>query len=182
MIKNLEQKTADVIEFRQLMGLPIDTGLPSEEYELALATVAEEFIELMNADSLIDKVDALVDTVYTIIGLGVNEHGKHWVECCNQLYFTLNLIDRASKSLGIDFERCWDEVHRSNMSKACKDALEVVLTQSYYEAKGVTAYAEEVNGLFIVKCLEDRNGIMRKGKALKSVNYSEADLSFVGER
>ena len=179
MIKNLEQKTADVIEFRELMGLPIDTGLPFDEYELALATVAEEFIELMNAANLIDKVDALVDTAYTIIGLGVNEHGKHWVECCNQLYFTLNLIDKASKSLGIDFERCWAEVHRSNMSKACKDASEVVLTQSHYEAKGVTTYTEEVNGLFVVKCLEDKNGIMRKGKALKSVNYSKADLSFV---
>jgi len=181
MIKNLQQKTADVIEFRELMGLPVDTGLPFDEYELALATVVEEFIELANADTLIDKADALVDTVYTIIGMGVNEHGKHWIECCKYLMFTLRLIDRASESLGIDFDRCWAEVHRSNMSKACKDATEVVLTQSHYALKGVVTYVEEVHGLFIVKCAHDNNGIMRKGKALKSVNYSEADLSFLGE-
>lgn len=180
MIKKLMQKTSDVIEFRELMGLPVDTGLPFDEYELALATVAEEFIELANAETLIDKADALVDTVYTIIGMGVNEHGKHWIECCDKLFFTLDLIDRASKALGIDFDRCWDEVHRSNMSKACKDGAEVVLTQSHYAAKGVTTYVEDVNGLFVVKCLSDKKCVMRKGKALKSVNYSEADLGFVG--
>ena len=181
MINNLQQKTSDVIEFRELMGLPIDTGLPFDEYELALATVAEEFIELANAETLIDKADALVDTVYTIIGMGVNEHGKHWIECCKQLMFTLELIDKASKTLCIDFDRCWNEVHRSNMSKACKDGAEVVLTQSHYAAKGVTTYVEDVNGLFVVKCLSDKKCVMRKGKALKSVNYSEADLGFVGE-
>jgi predicted HAD superfamily Cof-like phosphohydrolase len=176
MINNLDQKTEDVIEFRELMGLPIDTGLPSEEYELALATVAEEFIELANAETLIDKADALVDTVYTIIGLGVNYCGKLWIGQCEHLRFTIELIDRASKSLGIDFDRCWNEVHRSNMSKACVGASEVVLTQSHYAAKGVKTYTENVNGMYVVKCLDDKNGIMRKGKALKSVNYSEADL------
>lgn len=181
MINNLPQKTADVIEFRELMGLPIDTGLPSEEYELALATVAEEFIELANADTLIEKADALVDTAYTIICMGVNEHGQYWVECCRDLMLTLELIDKASESLCIDFDRCWNEVHRSNMSKACKDGKEVVLTQSHYAAKGVTTYVEDVNGLFVVKCLSDKKCVMRKGKALKSVNYSEADLNFLGE-
>lgn len=175
MINNIQQKTKDVIEFRQLMGLPIDTGLPSDEYELNIATIAEEFIELANATTLIEKADALVDMAYTIIGMCANE----FCLMKGDYLLPLELIAKASESLGIDFDRCWNEVHRSNMSKACKDAKEVVLTQSAYAAKGVTTYVEEVNGLFIVKCLKDSNGIMREGKALKSASYSEADLSFV---
>lgn len=178
MINNLAQKTKDVIQFRELMGLPIDTGLKYDEYELNLATVYEEFIELMNAATIIERADALVDTAYTVIGMSVNEHGQRWESCSKHLLFTLELIEIAAKSLGIDFDRCWDEVHRSNMSKACVDAKEVVLTQSHYANKGVTTYCQEVSGMYIVKCLHDSNGIMKEGKALKSVNYSEADLTF----
>ena len=178
MINNIGRKIKDVTEFRELMGLPIYTGLPESEYELNNATIAEEFIELANATTPIDKADALVDMAYTVIGMYVNDGSGAAPSRC---MMPLKLITKASESLSIDFDRCWDEVHRSNMSKACKGAKEVVLTQSAYAAKGVTTYVEEVNGLFIVKCLHDSNGIMRKGKALKSASYSEADLSFVGE-
>ena len=178
MINYLDKKTKDVIEFREMMGLPVATGMPFEEYKLAFATVAEEFIELMHADNLVDKVDALVDTVYTVIGMAVNKDGKFWIDSSDSasLWLVLGLISKAVESLRIDFDRCWDEVHRSNMSKACKDGKEVVLTQSHYEAKGVTVYVENINGLYVVKCLDDKSGIMRRGKALKSVNYSKADL------
>ena len=177
MLNNLDKKLKDVIEFREMMGLPVGTGGYGEEKILNIATVSEEFIELANADNLIDKADALVDLAYTVIGMSANEY-EFGVD--SEYDIILELIHNASQSLGIDFDRCWDEVHRSNMSKACKNSKEVIATKAVYAEKGVSTYFEEVNGLVIVKCLNDTNGIMKKGKALKSAFYSEADLGFVG--
>ncbi|MGN7785808.1 hypothetical protein ACTJIJ_14875 [Niabella sp. 22666] len=68
------------------------------------------------------------------------------------------------------FKTLFDEVHRSNMSKACKSEAEAEQTVQFYkEFHDCESYFQQEGDLFLV---------YRKGdnKVLKSVNYSPADL------
>ena len=68
------------------------------------------------------------------------------------------------------FSALFDEVQRSNMSKACKTIEEAEETVRYYsEERNTPCYYEERDGLYLVYRTEDR-------KTLKSVRYSPADL------
>jgi len=72
--------------------------------------------------------------------------------------------------LGDKFKTLFDEVQRSNMSKACKTEEEAQATVAHYEQnRNTPCYYKEIDGLYLV---------YRKGdnKTLKSVNYSPADL------
>jgi hypothetical protein len=71
--------------------------------------------------------------------------------------------------LGEKFKALFDEVQRSNMSKACKTEEEAKETVAHYEAKGTPCFYEKEGDLYLV---------FREGdhKTLKSVGYSPADL------
>ena len=71
--------------------------------------------------------------------------------------------------LGEKFKALFDEVQRSNMSKACKTEDEAKATVAHYEAKGTPSFYEKEGDLYLV---------FREGdhKTLKSVGYSPADL------
>jgi predicted HAD superfamily Cof-like phosphohydrolase len=69
-----------------------------------------------------------------------------------------------------NFKRVFDEVQRSNLSKACDTQSEALATQEAYHKRNETiSYIEEVNGKLVV---------YRKGdhKVLKSIRYSPADI------
>lgn len=68
------------------------------------------------------------------------------------------------------FDKSFDEVHRSNMSKMCKNLDEVNLTIESYKQKGMDSYYVEKDGGYIVLRKDDN-------KILKNVNYSEANLN-----
>lgn len=72
---------------------------------------------------------------------------------------------------GAHFRDLFLEVHRSNMSKACRTSQEAEDTRRHYkENRGTDAFAEKVaEGQWLVYRQGDR-------KALKSVNYSPANL------
>ena len=73
--------------------------------------------------------------------------------------------------LGSRFGELFDEVHRSNMSKASSSRAVAEQTVSHYQAyKGEQGQIEEVNGAFVVYRAKDR-------KILKSVEYSPASLA-----
>lgn len=141
-----------VAEFHQTFKHPIvaQAGIPSKlRSQLRVDLIAEELKELQEAidkDDLVEVADALCDLQYVLAG-AVLEFG-----------------------LGTKFKTLFDEVHRSNMSKACKTVAEAERTIAHYkESQQVDAYYKEIEGLFLV---------YRKGddKTLKSVNYSPADL------
>ena len=141
-----------VAEFHTTFKHPIlDTPkIPSKQRAgLRISLLAEELKELeeaVNADDLIEVADALCDLQYVLAG-AILEFG-----------------------LGDKFKNLFDEVHRSNMSKACKTVEEAEQTIKFYFDKDETeSYYKEIDGLFLV---------FRKGddKTLKSVNYSPADL------
>ena len=141
-----------VAEFHNTFKHPIldKPQIPSKERaKLRISLLAEELKELeeaVNADDLTEIADALCDLQYVLAG-AILEFG---------------LADK--------FKTLFDEVHRSNMSKACKTAEEAEQTIKFYQDKdGTESYYKEIDGLFLV---------FRKGddKTLKSINYSPADL------
>jgi hypothetical protein len=72
--------------------------------------------------------------------------------------------------LGERFVDLFNEVQRSNMSKACQSLEEAEYTVKFYQDKdGTEAEIKEENGLWKVYRKSDN-------KVLKSINYSPADL------
>ncbi|MFV0305868.1 MAG: hypothetical protein ACK5IC_10355 [Moheibacter sp.] len=144
-----------VAEFHKTFQHPIldNPQIPSEaRCKLRVSLIAEELKELEEAiadKDLVEIADALCDIQYVLSG-AILEFG---------------LKDK--------FSDLFDEVQRSNMSKACKTQEEAEATMKHYlEKDGTESYFREVDGLFLVFRKED-------DKTLKSVNYSPADLKSI---
>ena len=74
------------------------------------------------------------------------------------------------------FATLFDEVQRSNMSKACKTQAEAEETVRFYsEERNTPCYYEKQDNLYLVYRTEDR-------KTLKSVKYSPALLKPIIEQ
>lgn len=146
-----------VAEFHKTFQHPIldKPSIPEEKRcELRVSLIAEELQELRDAikdKDLVEIADALCDIQYVLSG-AILEFGMQ---------------DK--------FAELFQEVQRSNMSKACKNLSEAEETQKHYKAQGVDSYVEEVDGLFLVFRKEDN-------KTLKSVNYSPANLKGILEK
>lgn len=141
-----------VAQFHKTFKHPIldSPQIPSSKRcELRVSLLQEELNELKEAiktNDLVEVADALCDIQYVLSG-AVLEFG-----------------------LGEKFVKLFDEVQRSNMSKACSTLDEAEKTVEHYKnTKGVSAHIEEDNGLFLVYRDGDK-------KTLKSVEYSPADL------
>ncbi len=146
-----------VAEFHRTFQHPIleKPTIPAENRcALRVSLIAEELKELqeaIQANDLIEIADALCDIQYVLSG-AVLEFG-----------------------LGDKFKELFDEVQRSNMSKACKTQAEAEATMAHYKAKdGTESYFREKDGLFLVFRTPDN-------KTLKSVNYSPANLKEILE-
>jgi hypothetical protein len=71
------------------------------------------------------------------------------------------------------FKELFDEVQRSNMSKACESPEEAQATVDHYTNNRQTpCYFKEIDGKWLVYRTADE-------KTLKSINYSPADLSTI---
>lgn len=143
-----------VAEFHRTFKHPIlDTPqIPAEERaRLRIALLAEELKELevaINEKNIVEVADALCDLQYVLSG-AVLEFG-----------------------LGEKFRALFDEVQRSNMSKACNTIEEAEATVAHYEAKGFPCYYKEDAGKYLVFRTADN-------KTLKNINYSPADLASI---
>ncbi|MEY5049517.1 MAG: hypothetical protein RLZZ175_2876 [Bacteroidota bacterium] len=142
-----------VAEFHSTFGHPIleTPQLPSEKRSaLRVSLLAEELEELKQAiadNNIVEVADALCDLQYVLSG-AILEFG---------------LADK--------FKSLFEEVHRSNMSKACVNEDEAKATVEHYlKNYNAKAYYKEVDGKWLV-FREDDN------KTLKSINYSPADLA-----
>lgn len=146
-----------VAEFHRTFNAPIlDTPtIPSfERCQLRVALLQEELDELKKAiqdKNIIEIADALCDLQYVLSG-AVLEFG-----------------------LGEKFVELFNEVQRSNMSKACTTQKEAEQTIEFYQQKGVEAYTQNsANKINIHRKSDD--------KVLKSINYSPADLKTIIEK
>jgi predicted HAD superfamily Cof-like phosphohydrolase len=144
-----------VAEFHTTFKAPILAmpQLPSAaRCELRVSLLAEELKELQEAianNDLVEIADALCDLQYVLSG-AVLEFG-----------------------MGDKFVTLFNEVQRSNMSKACTTEADAIATIAHYAAKdGTKAYYKAVDDKFVV---------YREGddKTLKSINYSPANLQAI---
>ena len=133
-MKQLKQVT----EFMELMDQPIldSPQIPDKKRtDLRVELIEEETKELVDAikdGNIIEVADALGDILYVTLG-AVNEFG-----------------------LGKVFEKVFDEIQRSNMSKACVKHEHAIDTLNFYESiKGVLCKIEEKNGKYLVRRLMD---------------------------
>lgn len=147
-----------VAEFHKTFQHPVlDTPQipPADRCKLRVSLIAEELKELEEAISdkdLIEIADALCDIQYVLSG-AILEFG---------------LKDK--------FAELFDEVQRSNMSKACKNREEAEETmRHYFEKDGTESYYRELDGKFLIFRKSD-------DKTLKSVYYSPADLKTILEK
>lgn len=129
--------------------------IPSEQRcALRVSLLAEELKELeegiQNKD-LKEIADALCDLQYVLSG-AILEFG-----------------------LAEKFKALFDEVQRSNMSKACNNLEEAEATVEHYKKQGVDCFYEESEGQYLVYRKSDR-------KTLKSIFYSPAELSKILEQ
>jgi len=146
-----------VAEFHKTFNAPIldSPQIPSKERcELRIALLQEELNELKEAitdQNIVEVADALCDLQYVLSG-AVLEFG-----------------------LGEKFVEMFNEVQRSNMSKACANQQEANETIAYYQSKGEEAFSE-ISG--------DKINVHRKSdyKVLKNKYYSPADLQTILEQ
>lgn len=141
-----------VAEFHSTFQHPIlpKPGIPAEgRCKLRVALIAEELKELEVAileKDIVEVADALCDIQYVLSG-AILEFG-----------------------LGEKFKELFDEVQRSNMSKACKSEDEAKQTVAHYLKKdGTECYYEKKDDKWLVYRKSDN-------KTIKSINYSPADL------
>ena len=146
-----------VAEFHKTFNAPIleKPQIPSKERcELRVSLLQEELNELQQAiadNDLVEIADALCDFQYVLSG-AVLEFG-----------------------LGEKFPALFNEVQRSNMSKACSDQQEADETIAFYKEKGEEAFSEKSG---------DKINVHRKSdhKVLKNKYYSPADLKTILDR
>ena len=122
-----------VADFHRTFNAPIlDTPqIPSEQRcELRVNLLQEELNELSQAikdNDIVEIADALADLQYVLSG-AVLEFG-----------------------LGEKFVELFNEVQRSNMSKACDTQQEALMTLSHYKKKdGTEGYYKKINGKWLV--------------------------------
>ena len=141
-----------VAEFHDTFKHPVlaSPAIPSEDRcKLRVALLAEELKELEVAilqKDIVEVADAFCDIQYVLAG-AILEFG-----------------------LGEKFKALFEEVQRSNMSKACSTEQEARQTVDHYMKKdGTECYYVKAADKFLVYRKSDN-------KTIKSINYSPADL------
>jgi len=144
-----------VAEFHQTFKHPIlpNPQIPPEERcNLRISLIQEELGELEEAvknKDIVEVADALCDIQYVLSG-AILEFG-----------------------LGEKFRDLFEEVQRSNMSKACSSEQEAIDTVAFYKtSKGTECYYREEGGRWLVYRKSDN-------KTIKSINYSPANLKMI---
>lgn len=142
-----------VAAFHTLFDAPIllNPQIPTaQRCQLRVELIQEELNELKEAianNDLVEVADALCDLQYVLSG-AVLEFG-----------------------MGEAFQNMFEEVQRSNMSKACTSLEIAQMTVAHYLQKdGTVSEIKQKGDLFLVYRTSDN-------KVLKSVEYLEANLS-----
>ncbi len=171
----------DITQFRKTFDLPCEdvSSLDEKADNLHSSLIIEELTELAEANSKIEQADAIVDSVYVLMGRLVHRGDKK-VEDNIAISYLIDLFLNVAKCREIDFLSCWDEVHSSNMSKVCHNQKEYQDTRAFYAKQGIELVDSIKNGFVVAKCAKDvqlGGKLIRQGKVLKSVFYRPADLN-----
>ncbi|OBU30719.1 nucleoside triphosphate pyrophosphohydrolase family protein [Photobacterium kishitanii] len=171
---------SDIREFRSTFDLDIENpaSLDAQADALHTSLAVEEMTELAEADSLVEQADAIVDSVYVLMGRLVHLGDKKIGDNIGISYL-IDILLQMSERLGFTFIDCWNEVHSSNMSKVCRSQQQYDETEAFYAQQGVALMASAKGDYIIAKCAQDvevDGKLIRTGKVLKSIYYRPADL------
>ncbi|WP_394389800.1 nucleoside triphosphate pyrophosphohydrolase family protein [Shewanella woodyi] len=171
----------DILQFRSTFDLPSEdeATLDNKADTLHTSLAIEELTELAEADTRIEQADAIVDSVYVLMGRLVHL-GASQVNDRIEISYIIDLLLNVAKNREIEFITCWDEVHSSNMSKVCRNEKELAETVEFYAKQGVEIVGSQKGDFIIAKCAKDvdmAGKVVRQGKVLKSVYYRPADLA-----
>jgi predicted HAD superfamily Cof-like phosphohydrolase len=149
----MNKTLTQVKEFHETFKAPVleTPQIPSKDRcELRINLMQEELDEIkdcIKSNDLVGILDGLGDLLYVLNG-SILEFG-----------------------LGNIFDEAFDEIQRSNMSKACNSEEEALLTvQFYLDRDGTESHIEKVGDKWMVYRSIDN-------KVLKCINYSPADLA-----
>lgn len=176
----------DIVDFRNTFQLPVNEPekFSLADDELHDKLYLEETIELSEADTQVSRMDAIVDSAYVLMGrlvhLGYRNLAQARAAEPARVFALETLLNVCSATFKNEvFLICWQEIHASNLSKACKTEQERDDTIRSYKKLKVPTVVEECNGLYLIKVAEDvtiKDKHYPKGKVLKNAHYKAADL------
>ena len=159
-----EKLYQDIEQFRATFDLPCSAPETLDEKADALhsSLIIEELTELAEAPCKVEQADAIVDSVYVLMGRLVHLGNKH-VEDNIAISYLIDLFLNVAKQ-----------------RKVCRNQQEYQETEAFYAKQGVKL-VDSIKGEFVIaKCAEDvqlAGKLVRQGKVLKSVFYRPADLA-----
>jgi predicted HAD superfamily Cof-like phosphohydrolase len=185
MIKLLEKyklQYNNVVEFNRLFGFEKDSSVSS--IALREALYQEEKNELFTAlknNDVVELADGVADCMYIILGSMdiLSENEKAYKLYLEKLVSMNGLI--AEYFTDRQFFEVFEVVHKSNMSKACDSLDTAFKTMATDKYKNLSAFAvRKDNCKYALYCNANYPDLgLAKGKLLKSIDYTPADLNFV---
>ncbi|MDN5205585.1 nucleoside triphosphate pyrophosphohydrolase family protein [Fulvivirgaceae bacterium BMA10] len=164
-----------VEEFHKTFGAPVlnDPEIPARDrVKLRLSLILEELSELAVAseatDDFIDLMKNKIDAIRS------EKESKDPVEAMDALCDLQVVLNGTILEYGLHdkFDESFDEVHRSNMSKACEDEEQGEESIAKYKDQGVATRMEKVNGKIVIYRDPDN-------KILKGVNYTPPNIKSI---
>lgn len=139
----MKTQLKDVTQFMSAYGQEVPGRLQPTTEQLRYfryALINEEAQELLDSENIVEYADAVVDLLYVTLGAAV-----------------------AAGISGDVLVKCWDEVHKSNMSKFWSPEDAYGLSKDHL----VEPAGAACPGKYVVK---------KNGKVIKSPSYSKANL------
>lgn len=183
-MENSSDYLGKVKEFMTAFGQPVldkPTPLPEDRQKLRIALLFEELKEYAEASGYLHHFNELSNKSLLESGFSTsldkidfidNEPAINEAEQLDALLDLQYVLSGAVHEHGFGgiFDAAFEEVHSSNMSKACSDIETAIRTIAKYDAEGVEVYCD-TNSLPIVIYRKEDN------KVLKSIDdYKPAQL------
>lgn len=152
-----------VVEFNSVCGnvvattpqlIIFDSNPQLIKNRLALITEeVRELTEAIEAKDFTETVDAFADILYVVHGM--------------------------ASAMGVDLDRAFDIVHKSNMSKLCNSEEEAQLTVKHYQDNVATLHYDSPSFRPVVLSNGETKFVVYNkstGKILKNINYTPANF------
>ena len=174
MNKTLES----VSEFHKTFGAPVldNPQIPDEDrVRLRLTLILEELGELAEASGAAKVFNEMMKN--KVADFEDKPEVMDMGEALDALCDLQVVLNGSTLEYGLQdkFDEAFDEVHRSNMSKACTNKEDAEASVDKYQKQGIETVLEKVNGKYVIYRAADH-------KILKGINYFSPDISQFAKR
>lgn len=147
-----------VVEFNRTFGVKVNDSPQTRIFD------EDPKLVKYRLDLIVEEVNELKEAI----------EKKDLVEVCDALADIIYVVQGAGASFGIDLDKAFDIVHRSNMSKACISEEQAQMTVDHYKRNETRydspTYRRSADGKYWVVYNEST------GKILKNVAYTPANF------